>query len=125
MVLVGGMDTSWKPGGGRMSEKSSLLSDDAVSSSSEDMSTTAGCKEVMCERRAYANSQHKGIACCTHLRRSLCRIWGGVFPRTSRVVSSAEKEVREGWSSSRVSRWNLTVNLSDWQVLLVLSGTDI
>jgi len=109
MVLVGGMDTGWKPGGGRMSEKSSLLSDDTASSSSEDMSTTVGCKEVMCVRTAYANSQH--VASCIHLRRSLCRIWGGGFPRTSRVVSSAEKEVREGRSSSRVSRWNLTVNL--------------
>jgi len=37
MVLVGSMDTSWKPRGGRMSEKSSLLSDDGASSSSEDM----------------------------------------------------------------------------------------
>ena len=74
---------------------------------SEDMSTTAGCKEVMCVRRAYANSHHRGVASCTHLRRSLCRIWGGRF----RVVFSAEKEVREGRSSSRVSRWNLRVNL--------------
>ena len=48
MVLVGGMDTDWKPGGGRMSEKSSLLSDNAASSSSEDRSTTDGCKEVVC-----------------------------------------------------------------------------
>jgi len=80
MVVVGGMDTVWKPGGGRMSEKSSLLSDDAASSS-ENMSTTAGCKEVMCVRRAYTNSQHRGFASCTHLRRSLCRIWGGEFPR--------------------------------------------
>jgi len=48
MVLVGGMDTGWKPGGGKMSEKSSLLSDDAASLSSEDMSTTDGCKEVVC-----------------------------------------------------------------------------
>jgi len=83
-------------GGGRMSEKSSLLSDDAASSLSEDVSTTAGCKEVMCVRRAYANSQHRGVVSCTHLRRSLCRIWGGGFPRTSRVVSSAEKEASEG-----------------------------
>ena len=79
-----------------MSEKSSLLSDDAASSLSEDVSTTAGCKEVMCVRRAYANSQHRGVVSCTHLRRSLCRIWGGGFPRTSRVVSSAEKEASEG-----------------------------
>ena len=111
MVLVVGMDTGWKPGGGRMSEKSSLLSDDAASSSSEDMSTTAGGKEVMCVRRAYANSQHRGVASCVHLRRSFCRIWGGGFPRTSRAVSFSEREVREGRSSSCVSRWNLTVNL--------------
>jgi len=73
MVLVGGMDTGWKPGGGRMSEMSSLLSDDAASSSSEDIPTTAGCKDVMCVRRAYANSQHRGVASCTHLCRSLGR----------------------------------------------------
>jgi len=112
MVLVGGMDIGWKPGGGRMSEKLSLLSDDSASSSSEDMSTTAGCKEVMCVRRSYANSQHRGETSCIHLRRSFCRIWGGGFPRTSRVVSSAELEVREGRSSSRVNHWTLTVNLS-------------
>jgi len=111
MVVVSGMDTGWKPGGGRMSEKSSWLSDDAASSSLEDMSTTTGCRDVTCVRRAYANSQHRVVASCIHLRRSLCRIWGGGFPRTSRVVSSADKEVREGRSSSRVSRWNLTVNL--------------
>jgi len=81
MVLVGGMDTGWKPGGGRMSEKSSLLSDDAAPSSSEDMPTTAGCREVMCVQRAYANSKHRGVASGTHLRRSLCRIWGGGFPK--------------------------------------------
>ena len=74
MVLVGGMDIGWKPGGGRMSEKSSLLYDDAESSSSEDMSTTTGCKEVMCVRRAYANSQHRGFGSCIHLCRSFCRI---------------------------------------------------
>jgi len=39
-----------------MSEKSSWLSDDAASSSLEDMSTT-GCRDVMCVRRAHANSQ--------------------------------------------------------------------
>jgi len=66
MWLVGGMDTGWKSGGGRMSEKSSLLSDDAASSSSEDMLTTAGCKKVMCVRRAYTNSQHRGVASCIH-----------------------------------------------------------
>jgi len=96
----------------RMREKSSLLSDNAASSSSEDMSATAGCKDVMCVRRAYVNSQHREMASCIHLRRSFCSIWGGRFPRTSRVVSPAEKVVREGRSSSRVSRWNLTVKLS-------------
>jgi len=74
-----------------MSEKSSLLSDDAASSSSEDMSTTAGCKDVMCVRRAYEHSQHRGWASCIHLRRSFCRIWGRRFPSTSRVVSSGSE----------------------------------
>jgi len=46
------------------------------------------------------------VASCIHLRRSFCRIWGGEFLRTSRVVSSAEKEVKEGRSNSRVSRRN-------------------
>ena len=95
-----------------MSEKSSLLSDDTASSSSEDMSTTAGCINVMCVRRAYANSRQRGVASCIHLRRSFCRIWGGGLPRTGRVVSTAEKDLREGRSSSRVSRWNLSANLS-------------
>jgi len=53
MVLVGGMGTGWKLGGGRMSEISSLLSEDAASSSSKDMSTTAGYRDVMCLRRAF------------------------------------------------------------------------
>jgi len=44
----------------KVSEKSSWLSDDAASSSLEDMSTTAGCRDVMCVRRAYTNSQHRG-----------------------------------------------------------------
>jgi len=35
MVVVGDMDTGWKPGGGRISAKSSWLSDDAASFSSE------------------------------------------------------------------------------------------
>jgi len=39
-----------------MSEKSSWLSDDAASSSSEDMPTTAGWRDVTCVRRAYAYS---------------------------------------------------------------------
>ena len=60
MVVVGGMDTGRKPGGGGMSAKSSWLSDDTASSSSEDMSTTAGWRDVMCVRRAYAYSPPRG-----------------------------------------------------------------
>jgi len=103
MVVVGGMDTGRKPGGGRMSEKSSWLSDDAASSSSEDMSTTAGWRDVMCVRRAYAYSSQRGVDSCIHLRNSFCRTWAGGFPSTN-CVSSAEKEVKEGRSSSHVSR---------------------
>ena len=40
MVVVSGTDAGWKPGGGRMSEKSSWLSDDAASSSSEPIQRT-------------------------------------------------------------------------------------
>jgi len=104
MVVVGGMDTGRKQGGGRMSEKSSWLSDDGASSSSEDMSTTAGWRDVMCVRRAYAYSPQRGVDSCIHLRNSFCRTWEGGFPSTNRVVSSAEKKLKEGRSSSRVSR---------------------
>jgi len=103
MVVVGGMDTGWKPGGGRMSEKSSWLSDDAVSSSSEDMSTTTGWRDVMCVQGAYAYSPQRGVDSCIHLRNSFCRTWEGGFPSTNCVVSSAEKEVKEGRFSSRAS----------------------
>jgi len=51
MLPFGGMDAGWKPGGSRIGEKTSLLSDDAAASSSEDKSTTAGCREVTCVRR--------------------------------------------------------------------------
>ena len=60
MLVVGGMDTGRKPGGWRMSENSSWLSDDAASSSSEHISTTAGWRDVMCVRRAYAYSPPRG-----------------------------------------------------------------
>jgi len=60
MLVVGGMDAGRKPGGWRMSEKSSWLSDDAASSSLEDMSTTAGWRDVICVRRAYVYSPQKG-----------------------------------------------------------------
>jgi len=79
MVVVGGMNTGWKPGGGRMGGKLLWLSDDTASSSSEDMSTTAGCRDVMRVRRAYAYSPQRGVA-------------------------SAEKVVKKGRSSSCVSR---------------------
>jgi len=42
------MAAGWKPGGRSIEEKSSLLSDNAVALSSEDKSTTAGCREVAC-----------------------------------------------------------------------------
>ena len=100
MVLVGGIDTGRKPGGGRMNRKSSWLSDDAASLSSEDMSTTAGCRDVMCVRRTYAYSPQREVASCIHLCNFFCRTWAGGF----RVVSSAEKVMKEGRSSSRVSR---------------------
>jgi len=88
--------------GGEDKWKSSWLSDDAASSSSEDMSTTAGWRDVMCVRRAYAYSLLRGVG--IHLCNSFCRTWAGEFPSTNRVVSSAEKEVKEGRSSSHVSR---------------------
>jgi len=64
-----------------MSEKSSLLSDDAASSSSEDKSTTAGCTNVMCMRRAYANSPQRGGASCIHFRNSFCKNLGRGVPK--------------------------------------------
>jgi len=103
MVVVDGMDTGWKPRGGKMSEKSSWLSDEAASLSLEDMSTTAGCRDVKCVRRTYAYSPQRGVASCTHLCNSFCRTWAGGFQSTNRVVSSAEKVVKEGRLSSRVS----------------------
>jgi len=48
-----------------MSGKSSWLSDDAASSSSEDMSTPTGWRDVMCVRRAYAYSPQRGVDSCT------------------------------------------------------------
>ena len=42
MVVLGGVNAGWNPGGSRIGEKSSWLSDDSAASSSEDMSTTTG-----------------------------------------------------------------------------------
>ena len=66
MVPFGGINAGWKPGGSKIGEKSSLLSDDSAASSSEDMSTTAGCREVTCMRSAYANSLQIGVASVIH-----------------------------------------------------------
>jgi len=62
MLLGGGMQAGWNPGGKRMGEKSSLLSEESASSSSEDRSTTDVCREVMCMWSAYANSAQIGVA---------------------------------------------------------------
>jgi len=62
MVPFEGTGAGWKPGESKIGEKSSLLSDDSVTSSSEDMSTTAGWREVTCMRRACANSLQIGVA---------------------------------------------------------------
>jgi len=78
-----------------MSEKSSWLSDDAASSASADMSTSAGCRDsdVMGVRRAYAYRPQRGVAPWIHLRNSHFRTvtWAGRVPSTNRVVCSAEK----------------------------------
>ena len=52
MVPFGGIDAGWKPGGSKIDEKLSLLLEDSAPSSSEDMFTTAGYREVTCMRRA-------------------------------------------------------------------------
>ena len=46
--------------------KSSLLSDDNSVSSSDDKSTTTGCRDVICMRRANANSSQIGVASVIH-----------------------------------------------------------
>jgi len=73
------MAAGWtrKPGGRIIDEKSSLLSDDPPASLSEDRSTTAGCREVTCMRRAYANSLRIGVAYVIHPFRPSFNTWGG------------------------------------------------
>ena len=61
-----GMAAAWKPGERNVDEKSSFSSDDTAASSFEDNSTTAGCREVTCMRRAYANSLQIGLASVIH-----------------------------------------------------------
>jgi len=104
MVPFGGVDAGWKPGGSTIGEKSSLLSDDSAVSSSEDMSTTAGCKEVTCMRRAYANSLQIRVASMIHpCLQDLRWTCGGGLLITIRVFSSGVKDAKEGRSCSRVS----------------------
>jgi len=61
-----------EPGGSKIGKKSSLLSDDRAASSSEDLSTTAGCREVTCMRRAYTNSLQIGVASVIHHFKPFC-----------------------------------------------------
>jgi len=110
MVLFGGIDAGWKPGGSKIGEKSSLLLDDGAASSSEDMSTAAGFKEVTCMRRAYAKSLQIGVASMIHAFRPFCSTCGRGLPNTIRVFSSGVKNAKGERSSSRVSPWNLAVN---------------
>ena len=108
----GGMAAGWKPGGRSIQEKSSFLSDNATASSSEDKFATAGCREVTCMRRAYANSLQIGIVSVIHPFRPFFNTWGGGFPNTIRVISSGLKDAKGRRSSSRVSPWNLGLNCS-------------
>ena len=80
MLPCGGMDACWKPGGSKMDEKSSLLSDNAAASLSEDNSTTAGYREATCMRRAYANSLQIGVASVIHPFKPFFNTWGWEFP---------------------------------------------
>jgi len=118
MVPFGGIDAGWKPGGSKIGEKSLLSSYNSTASSSEDMSTSAGCREVTCMRRAYANSLQIGVASMIHPFRPFCSTCGGGLPNTIRVFSSGVcvalfyyvKDAKGGRSSSRVSPWTLAVN---------------
>ena len=103
MVSLGGVNAGWNPGGSKIGEKSSLLSDDSAVSSSEDMSTTPGSKEVKCMRRAYANSLQIGVVSMIQPSRPFCRTCGGGLSNTIRVFSSGVKDAKGGRSSSRVS----------------------
>jgi len=119
MLLVGAMDTGWRPGGGRMSENRryclTMLRPHHQRTCQRQLVI-----EMRCVHGGHTQTHSIGGARWLPVSISVgpfCRIVGEGFPRTNCVVSSAEKEVREGRSSSRVSRWNLTINL--------LSGTDI
>jgi len=77
MLLGGGTDAGWKPGGSKIGEKSSLLSDGSAASSSEDQSTVTGCRDVTCMRSAYVNSPQMGVASVIHLFRFLLTLVEG------------------------------------------------
>jgi len=77
MLPCGGMAAGWKPGERSIEEKSSLLSVNAAASSVEDKSITAGCSEVTCMRRAYANSLQIGAASVIHPFRPFFKHMGG------------------------------------------------
>jgi len=110
LVAFGGINAGWKPGGSKIGEKSSLLSDNSAASSSQDMSTAAGCREVTCMRRAYANSLQIVVASMIHPLRPFCSTCRGGLPNTIRVFLSVVKDAKGGRSSSRVRPWNLAVN---------------
>jgi len=76
-----GTDAGWKPGVGKIGEKSSLLSDDSVVSSEEDKSTVTGCRDVTWMRSAYANSPHMGVASVIHPFRFFLSTGGGGFAK--------------------------------------------
>ena len=94
MVPWGGVNAGWKPSGSRIGETSSLLSDDSAASSSEDMSTTVGSREVTCMRRAYANSLQIGVASMIQPFRPFCSTCGGGLPNTIRVFSSGVRDAK-------------------------------
>jgi len=86
MLPGGGTDAGWKPGGSKIREKSSLLSDDSAASSSEDTSAVTGCRDVTCMRRAYASSEQMGVASVIYSFRFLLSSGGGGLTTTSRVI---------------------------------------
>ena len=86
MLPGGGTNAGWKPGGSKIGEKLSLLSDDIAASSSEDKSTVTGYRDVICIRSAYVNSPQMGVASVIHPFRFLLSTGGGGLPSTSRVI---------------------------------------
>ena len=86
MLPGGGTDAGWKPGGSKVGEKSSLLSDDSTALSSEDKSTVTGCRHATCMRSTIADSPQMGVASVIHLFKFLLSTGGGGLPSTSRVI---------------------------------------